>query len=497
MSAVSTRDATATKAAEAHGWIGTENVQTRFGTYEFKGGYPTDNAARTLAEQLVFNRAVELYLSQMPVVSWYHVWKGVAAAGSGTPNQMVIWETLMDAETLLLTGNTETVYGMCSIDLERDGPAVIEVPPMMLGGVTNLWQGELLGIGPTGADKSQGAKFLVLPPGYKGRPPQRYIIARSPTYRVLFGVRGFQVDGKTDKAVALMKSAKIYPASKASNPPAMTFVNGSGQPIDTIFPDTDQFFDDLATIAATEPPANFSDLDRFQLASIGIEKGKPFAPNAARSALLHDAARFASAVARANSLDSTDPERFAYPDRKWEWAFIGGKATWDAQGYVNIDRRAAFAYIAIGMSPAMVEKVVGQGSQYLTVYRDESGGHLDGGKSYRLHLPANIPVKNFWSVVVYDARSRSLLQNGQKFPSVSTYTNPEVNSDGSVDVYFGPTAPADKERNWIQTVAGAGWFPLVRFYGPLQPFFDKTWKPDDVVEAREVGGLTTHEGHRN
>jgi hypothetical protein len=483
MATVSIRDAATAKAIETHGWIDTETASTRLGSYEFKGGYPTEESARKLAEQLVHNRAVEVFLSQMPVVSWYHVWQGTARAGSGVPNQMVIWETLMDAQTLLLTGNTETVYGLCSIDLKRDGPTVIEVPPNMLGGVSNLWQGEILGIGPTGADSGQGAKFLILPPDYEGKPPQKYIIARSPTYRVMVGVRGFQVDGKTDKAVALMRGAKVYALAKAAGPPAMTFVNGSGQPIDTLFPDTDQYFDDLATIVETEPAGNFSTLDRFQLASIGMEKGKKFSPNAERSALLHDAARFASAVARANSFDNTDPERIVYPDRRWEWGFIGGSATWDAQGYLNTDRRASFAYIAVGMSPAMVDKVVGQGSQYLTVYRDKSGGHLDGGKTYRLHLPANIPAKNFWSVVVYDARSRSLLDNGQKFPSVSTYTNPDINADGSIDIEFGPNAPSGREKNWIQTVEGVGWFPLLRFYGPLQPFFDKTWKPDDIVEV--------------
>ena len=481
---ISTRDSIATQTAEAHGWIGTETVKTPLGNFEFKGGYPTEDSARRLADQLVFNRAVELYLSQMPVVSWNRVWRGVAEAGTGAPNQLVIWETLMDAQTILLTGNSETVYALGAIDLKRNGPTVIEVPPMMLGGVSNLWQGEVLGIGPMGADKGKGAKYLVLPPDYEGTPPQGYLIAKAPTYRLVLGVRGFLVDGKPDKAVALMKSAKIYPLAKAASPPAMTFVNGSGQPIDTLFSDTDQFFDDLAEIVEHEPAANLTSPELFQLATIGIEKGKRFAPNADRSKLLNDAARLGSAIARANSFASSDPERLVYPDRHWEWAFIGGKATWDAQGYVNTDRRAGFAYIAVGMSPAMVEKVVGQGSQYLVTAHDSSGAFLDGGKQYRLHVPPNVPVKMFWSVVVYDALSRSMLQNGEKFPTVSQYTGPDLNTDGSVDISFGPVAPPGHEKNWVKTVAGRGWFPLLRFYGPLQPFFDKTWRPDDIEEVK-------------
>ena len=199
-----------------------------------------------------------------------------------------------------------------------------------------------------------------------------------------------------------------------------------------------------------------------------------------------EAARFAAAIARTNSFDSDDPARLVYPDRAWEWAFIGGSADWDSQGYVNTDRRAGFAYIAIGMSPAMVEKHVGTGSQYLWTPRDASGAFLDGGKRYRLHIPPNIPVKNFWSVVAYDADSRSILRSGQPFPSVSTYTGPAANADGSIDIDFGPEAPTGaghNPKNWIQTTPGKGWFMLFRFYGPLEPFFDKTWKPDDIVEV--------------
>ncbi|HVJ21818.1 MAG TPA: DUF1254 domain-containing protein [Polyangiaceae bacterium] len=468
------------KKRTTHGWIDSGTVRTRLGSYAFQGGYPTQESARKLAEQLVYNRAVELYLSQLPVVSQFHVLKGAAEAATGAPNQVVVWETLMDAKTVLLTGNTETVYGMSALDLRRDGPTVIELPPKMLGTVATLWQSEILGVGPTGADQGKGGKFLILPPDHEGTPPDGYFVGRSTTYRALVGLRGFQVDGKPDQAAALMKQLKVYPLAKAAAPPPTTLVNGSGQRIDTIFPDTDQYFVDLATIFATEPASNFSTLERFQLAAIGIEPGKVFAPDEERAKLLADAARFASAVARANSFDNVDPERLVYPDRRWEWAFIGGSATWDSQGYLNSDRRAAFAYIAIGMAPAMVDKVVGQGSQYLVTTRDATGAHLDGGKTYRLRLPANIPAKNFWSVVAYDARSRSLLDNGQEFPSVSSYTHPTANADGSIDVTFGPDEPEDND-NWIRTFPGVGWFPLLRFYGPLQPFFDQTWKPDDIV----------------
>jgi hypothetical protein len=465
---------------DRHAWIGTETIATRMGRFQFRNGYPAGDSAARLRDALFFNRAIEVYLAQMPAVSWYHVWKGVAEAGEATPNQMVIWESLMDAQTLLLTGNSETVYGLCSFDLKRDGPVVVNTPAQMLGGFTDIWQHEIAGIGPTGLDRGNGGKFLLLPPDFSGTVPEGYLVAKSRTYKASLGVRGFLVGGKPDRAVALLKTAAIYPLNKAKNPPPMHFVNGSHQQIDTLFPDDYRFFEDLAFLVAHEPEGIVSAHERFQLAGIGIERFKLFKPDCDRQALLGEAARLGGAIARANSFASADGERLVYSDRKWEWAFIGGSADWNTQGYVNTDRRAAFAYIAIGMSPAMVKKIVGGGSQYLFAPSDSEGEFLDGAEKYRLHVPANIPVKNFWSVVAYDAESRSMLCNGEAFPTVSAYTGPNVNPDGSIDIHFGPVVGQGRERNWIRTVPGKGWFALMRFYGPLDAFFDKTWRPGDI-----------------
>jgi hypothetical protein len=471
------------RADVSHGWLGTETVK-RVGTFAFHNSYPAnDDVAQQLRDALVFNRAVELFLTHMPLVSWFHVWKGIADAGARTPNQVVIWETLMDSATLLLTGNTETVYALAPLDLKRDGPVVVEVPASMLGGINDLSQTSIAEIGITGVDKGRGGRFLILPPDHDGQVHDGYFTVRSRTYRGTLGLRGFQGNGGTAPAVDLMKTTRIYPYAQAGNPPQTTFVNASRQAVDTLFTDDARFYDDLAWIVAHEPSTIFASHERFQLAAIGIEKGVPFKPDERQRRVLDEAARFASAVARTNSFASTDPARLAYPDRLWEWAFIGGSATWDSQGYVNTDRRAAFAYIAIGMSPAMVEKHVGAGSQYLWTPRDARGAFLDGGRRYCLRIPPNIPVKNFWSVVAYDADSRSILKNDQPFPSVSSYTNPRAESNGAIDIYFGPNAPP-KGKNWIQTMPGKGWFVLFRFYGPLDAFFDKTWKPDDIIEVK-------------
>ena len=447
---------------DSQDWIGSETVQTRFGDFEFKNGYPTPEATDKLYELRTFNRAVESYLHFVTIMSMFYMQKGLNDFGLDAPNKFLIFKRLLDARSLYLTPNTESVYGMQFLDLKRDGATIIEAPPGLLGGFSTIWQQSLIGIGPTGDDHGKGGKFLLSPPDYKGEVPAGYFTAKSPTYGVWFGVRGFLVNGKADEAVALMKTIRVYPLASAGDPPAMIFLNGSGKEIDTIFPDTYEYFESLAALVEKEP-VDVIPSDRFLLASIGIEKGKSFAPDPKTKQLLAEAARAGAALARANTFASRDPMARVYPDRRWEWAFVGGSATWDEQGYVNVDHRAAWNYGATGNSPAMVERTVGSGSQYLMATRDASGAFLDGSKNYRFHLPPNIPVKLFWSAVVYDALSCSELQNGEQFPSVSQYTGPVANTDGSVDIYFSPQAPKGKEKNWIKTVPGKGWFPYLRF----------------------------------
>ena len=231
----------------------------------------------------------------------------------------------------------------------------------------------------------------------------------------------------------------------------MQFMNGSKQDIQTVFPDSFRFFELLAMLIEEEPLESFTRLERFQMQAIGIEKGKPFGPNDNTEALLQEAARLGGAIARANTYASSAPGVFYYTDRKWQAVPEGMTYTFTRDGAPQIDARNNVYYMAAGNSPSMMAKNVGQGSQYLWTYRDADGAFLDGSKTYKLHVLPNIPAGNFWSVLVYDTMSRSELQNGQPFPSVSSYTRPVVNSDGSIDILFGPSKSGEKS-NWIRTV---------------------------------------------
>lgn len=470
---------TAPSSTDSMGWLGTEIVKSRFGEFEFKNGYPTPEAAAGMLDQLKLNRAIEVYLTQIPPVAEVAKHRGLADFGAKRSHQVVIWEQLLDATTTMLTANTETIYAFVKLDLRIDGPTVFEAPPKVLGFAMDALQHYLIDIGFPGPDKGQGGKYLFLPPGYAGPIPGGYFVSRSPTFSISFGLRGFQVDGKTDQAVALMKQTKVYPLAKASNPPPMEFFNGSGQPINLVAPDTFKFFEMLARLVDEEPADVFTPSERFYMQAIGIQKDKTFNPTSKDKTLLSEAARIGSAMARANSFASRDPDTYYYPDRKWQ--YIGDVPyNFNKDGVLEIDRRAYIHYMGIGNSPAMVTKNVGIGSYYLWTYKDSDGGFLEGAQNYKLRIPANVPAKDFWSVVVYDTQSRSELENGEKFPSLSKYTGPKANADGSVDVYFGPTMPPGQEKNWIRTVAGKGWFPFFRFYGPLAPLYDKSWVLSDV-----------------
>ena len=238
----------------------------------------------------------------------------------------------------------------------------------------------------------------MLPPGFDGDIPDGFFVVRLPTYSATFAVRGFQVDGSTDQAVALMKQIKVYPLAAATSPPAMEFLNGSGHDIDTLFPDDYGFFELLAMIVDEEPPEVFGPLERWLMQAIGIEKGAAFDPDDKTKALLGEAAWLGGAMARVNTYASSAPDVYFYPDRKWQGVLAGVRYTFLKDGVPQIDARNNVYYMAAGNSPAMMEKNVGQVSQYLWTYRDGSGDYLDGAKNYRLHVPPDIPIKNFWSV---------------------------------------------------------------------------------------------------
>jgi hypothetical protein len=455
-----------------------DNVETRLGTLRFKDGFPDDPTVETVYENLHFMRGVEAFLSGIPGGSIEGLRKGLAAVGADNNQTVVIFEELMDSHSLFLTPNSESVYSIMWLDL-RSGPLVLETPPDVLGLVDDHWFQYVCDVGNAGPDKGKGGKYLLLPPGYDGEVPEGYFTYSSKTYGNLFFWRGFIKGGSTQDAVSNTKKfTKVYPLSQAANPPRMTFINVSGKEFNTIGGNDYSFYEDLNHIVQTEPNEAFSPEILGALASIGIEKGKTFAPDEKMRKTLTEAVAVGNATARAILFKTKMKEAYLYPNSAWFSGFVGGSYEFLSQpGVRNLDARTLFQYYATGITPAMALQMVGKGSQYAVATTDSEGKALDGSKTYKIHLPANIPARDFWSFVVYDNQTRSMLQTDQRFPSVSSQKKGVVvNSDSSVDLWFGPTAPPGHESNWVQTIPGKGWNVAFRLYGPEATWFDKSWR---------------------
>jgi hypothetical protein len=458
-------------------------VETRFGTLNFFDGVPDKASTEKLYDNLDFQRAVQAYLLGLPAVSQWANRKGILKWGPAN-STVPIFETMMNARTLELTANNNTPYTWFWVDL-RKGPLVIEVPPKVLGLVDDMWYHWAGDVGITGPDKGKGGKYLLLPPGYKGKVPKGYYVIRSATFSNWVAWRSFLVNGDPKPGVDLVKKyTKIYPRSQAKNPQTPKFVDVSNKAFNTIAPADYSFWEALNQVVQEEPTDPIDPTTLGFWASVGIKKGKPFSPDERMKKILTEAARVGDATARAIMYRWRTPDGYWYPNSAWRLGFIGGYK-FEKNGARLLNAYSGFFFYATGITPAMDTKKVGVGSQYMAAFVDSNGNPLDGGKNYRLHLPPNIPVKDFWSVILYDSQTRSMLQTDQDWPSVSSQTKGLlVNADGSVDVYFGPKAPPGKEKNWIQTIPGKSWNTLLRLYGPLEPFFNKTWRPGEIEEVK-------------
>jgi hypothetical protein len=456
-------------------------VQTRVGTLKFFDGLPDQETVTKVYDNLDFTRGVEAFLSGIPAASLYSVCEGPSQAGVKRNGGIGIFQDLMDARSLFLTANSTTIYVFSCLDLAQ-GPMVVEIPPGILGPVDDAYFRWVTDVGLTGPDKGKGGKYLFVPPGYTGElPSDGYFVVKPKTYGIWVFYRAFVQGGDNAAAANGVKAkARVYPLSAASNPPTQSFVNLSGSQINTIHANDFHFYEEINAVIQHEPADAFDPEIVGMFASIGIKKGQPFAPDERMKGILSDAVAVGNATARAISFAPRDARVQFYPDRQWGTAFIGGAYDFMNNGERMLDARTMFHYLATGITPAMAFSKPGTGSAYAFAARDGQGRYLDGGATYKITLPAPIPAAQFWSFMVYDGQTRSMLETDQQLAGLdSNDQNIKKNADGSVTVWFGPKAPAGHESNWVQTMPGKGWNSLLRLYGPLEPWFDKSWKPGD------------------
>ena len=498
-----------------------DTVDTRIGQLDFKDGAPSADTAAKVYDMLDFTRGLDAFLNSYGGASAYAIRKGFLSIGA-EDNTVVIFPELMDSKSLFLTANADTVYYLTVVDLTK-GPMVVEQPPKGLGTVNDMWFGWIIDIGFPGPDRGEGGKYLILPPNYDGPIPEGgFYVARSKTTRVLYAARAFLVDNEPKQAVEnIKKSMKIFPYTPGGfgtsiatalegkvrlevNPPVppTKFVDASGKSFNTIPPSDYSFFEMINANIQQEPADSYNTELAGQLAAIGIVKGKPFNPDARMRKILTDAAAVGNAAGRV--LNWRPSEALAwnyYPNSSWSNMLWQGGANFETPppmitkeglfkplpptGARTLDSKTAFYYGYTLDSPGMIMRLPRVGSQYLMGFLDAEKKDLDGGKTYKVTLPPNIPAAAFWSFTVYDNQSRSMLDTPQRYPRAGSQNYPspaaEANADGSTTIYFSPTQPAGVKRgNWIQTVPGKGWFTLLRLYSPLESFFTKEWRLSEI-----------------
>ena len=457
-----------------------DEVETRFGTLNFEDGFPTEETAQKVYDQLDFQRAVESVIMTTPGGSLAGFRKGIREYGPDNETA-IIWEERMDSKVQLLTPNSTVVYVFLWLNL-KDGPMVMEAPPKVLGLIDDFWFHYVADFGMAGPDRGQGGKYFIMPPGYEGEVPEGYYSAQSATYGNWLLIRGFLDNGDPKPGVKNIKdNFKLYPYGKTAADSKVTYHDISMKYLNTIHASDEEYFEEINEIVQEEPSEAQSPEILGLLRSIGIEKGKPFAPDARMKKILKEAAYVGSAAQRVLLYSNRDAEAKVYPNSGWEHPWIGGSHEFLSNGARLNDARARFHMYATGITPAMVTPKVGSGTQYIAGMRDSKGNRLEGSKTYKVNLPPNVPANQFWSFTLYDVQTRSMLQTDQRFPEISSAdASTKPNADGSYDVYFGPEPPTGKEGNWVQTIPGKGWHMLFRLYGPEQAWFDKTWRPSEI-----------------
>ena len=457
-------------------------VETSIGILKFIDGSPLPETAEKVYDYLDTTRAMDAFLKGQPACSVVALMEGANSLGAVKANEVIIFDKLMDSKSLFLTANTSTLYTMPDLDLKRDGPTVVEVPDGLLGAANDSYFRYI-------NDLMKAGKYLYLPPGYKGEVPEGYTVLKPKTYRVWVFLRASIADG-VDKAAEFVKSGlKVYPLSKANNPPRMKFVSASGKSFNTIHPNNIEFYHHLDKIIQYEPLEMLDPETRGLFASIGIEKGKKFAPDERMKKILTDGVALGNAASRSivwyPRYDMNMEGVRIYPDTNsaWMMGFVGRNVFFTGKDgrTMNSDARVLFHYPYTAVTPAMATPREGTGSDYGIAYVDARKQPFDGSKTYKLNIPANPPVNNFWAVTIYDPQTRSMLQTRQAFPTVGSQTKGiKMNEDGSTDIYFGSKAPEGYENNWLETVPGKSWFVILRMYGPLKPWIEKTWRPGEV-----------------
>lgn len=441
--------------------------------------------APDLALRAIERRAVEAVSWGMPAVNFDLMLRAMERiAGAPGSNKVVYWSRPFIWKNQTLTPNPDTIYFMPFLDTREAGPVVLEVPPAddgsLVGSVDDAWQTALEDVGPAGADQGKGGRYLILPPDHETAVPDGYIVLRSPTYQSYALLRSSlksATAADVAAAVTYAKRVRVYPLSQADNPPDTVFIDAIDELFDATIPYDLRFFEALDRFVQYEP---WIERDRAMidlLRNVGIEKGKTFAPDPPTKKALESGLREAHSW-----MDSIYDEFFPPFAEGARWALPASAELAEAiqdsfsktGSYPTDARGRTYSYVFFSA------KHLGAGQYYLMTIKDKSGKTFDGTHDYRLTIPANAPVRLYWSATAYDRATHALIRNTPWCSRSSLSDGIQKNIDGSTTIYFSPKAPPGRETNWVPTSAHGEFEVLFRLYGPEKAFFDKQWVLPDI-----------------
>ena len=458
-----------------------EIIETRVGeldfSHDFINGIPTKETAQKLFDEMDFQRATQAYIWGLGPVSMLQ-WQRDAAEKFGAGNFDIVRYDSYSDKLGILTANATTPYLAGFSNLDETGPLVIEVPAGATAGLANdFWHAIISDFGLTGPDKGEGGKYLIVGPGQDVEAGDEFRIYRSSTFGIFWGTRILTTDA--EEGQRLLNSFRVYSYADRNDAGQTRVIDPpEGVRWSGVQPRGIDYWKTLHAYIQHEPVQERDRLIMAMLKPLGIEKGKPFNPNERQKKILLEAAVVGEAMAKANSFHKRFEGAKYFADSHWEELMMV-HPTQHTEHYDQLDERAAYQYEAFSTSMAMISKTPGVGQAYLGGYVDKNGKGLDGSKTYRLRVPANVPANNFWSLTVYDVSTRCLIDNPQQLADRSSRHDLRKNDDGSIDLYVGPNAPAGFEDNWVPSVEGQGWYAYFRLYAPAEAHFDKTWTLPD------------------
>lgn len=451
----------------------------------------TPMSAEKMKEESLHRRAVETAIWGMPLVNFDSMRQAYLKDVGAVYNDIVYLSRPADQKFQVLTPNNTTNYVFVFSNLKA-GPVVLEIPrtgkAALFGSVIDAWNVPMIDVGNAGHDKGKGAKYLLLPPGYKEKVPKGYVPVRMETNNLYTALRIIPKSSDAEdisNAIAYLKTMRVYPLN--TKKVEMKFIDIADKQVNGLPSYDDKFYSSLARMVREEPVKPYDLYFISYLEQLGIKSDQPFSPDQKTRKVLSASAKEAHEYMK----DGFKEDGFTWwSDTKWKSVttdeVVKSNGTFVLDDKILVDKRAfVFASACAGTHNPMP-------NLYVKTFEDSNGKEFNGSNTYRLRVPANVPTTQYWSVVAYDKDTAGFIKNAESVGIDSYNKEMTKNPDGSVDIYFSPTVPTGLESNWISTAKGKPYFIFFRNYAPKPEVLNRT-SPWTLNDVEQLSGSTVKE----